>query len=414
MSIVSPLTRRPAVREGAAMADHDQAVRPFSDEEYRGRAARVREDMRRRSVDVLLVLSPPNLYYLTGFESIWYPPRAPVGVIVARDDERLVFVDYERHETLVERVAHYDEAVFYSYANAIDEILAAVRARGWASATIGIERWTQSPGAPLVDRLADGLAADGADVVAGDWIVDHVRLVKSAAELECVRRAAQIVDIAVGSLGEYVRPGRTELEIAAHINSVMAGQGGEEAAIRTMVSAGPDVWCRTHSPPSRRPVAEGDVMYVDACGVYNRYHVDVCRTFAIGRDHRGAREILAVTAGSVEAVQAAVRPGDPLDVAQRVAEDYVHSRFPPEKVWWVGGYALGIAIPPNWVGHTYLANDAFEQFTWQPGYLTNYENVLFDREGGFTASYMESLLMGPERIEVLSTLPRELTVLAAR
>ena len=75
--------------------------------------------------------------------------------------------------------------------------------------------------------------------------------------------------------------------------------------------------------------------------------------------------------------------------------------------------ALGIAVPPNWVGHTYLSNDAFEQFTWEPGYLTNYENVLFGRDAGFTASYMESLLMGPERIEVLSLLPRELTVLPA-
>jgi Xaa-Pro aminopeptidase len=395
-------------------ASPDGDPRPFSTEEYRDRARRVRDEMVRRSVEVLIVLSPANLYYLTGFESIWYPPRAPVGVIVACDDERLVFVDYERHETLVERIAHYDEAVFYGYANSIDEILSAVRARGWASSTIGIERWTQSPGAPVVDQLADGLSAGGAQVVAGDWIVDRVRLVKSASELECVRRAAGIIDMAIGSLAEYVRPGRTELEIAAHINSVMAARGGEEAAIRTMVSAGPDVWCRTHSPPSRRPVADGDVMYVDACGVYNRYHADVCRTFAIGRDHRGAREILEVTARSVEAVQAAVSPGDPLDVAQRVAEEYVHSRFPPEKVWWVGGYALGIAMPPNWVGHTYIGNDAFEQFTWQPGYLTNYENVLFDRAAGFTASYMESLLMGPERIEVLSTLPRELTVLAAR
>jgi Xaa-Pro aminopeptidase len=392
-------------------ASPDGDPRPFPTEEYRDRARRVRDEMERRSVEVLVVLSPANLYYLTGFESIWYPPRAPVGVIVARDDERLVFVDYERHETLVERVAHYDEAVFYGYANSIDEILSAVRARGWASATIGIERWTQSPGAPVVDQLADGLSAGGAQVVAGDWIVDRVRLVKSDSELECVRRAAGIIDTAIGSLAEYVRPGRTELEIAAHINSVMAAQGGEEAAIRTMVSAGPDVWCRTHSPPSRRPVEAGDVMYVDVCGVQSRYHVDVCRTFAIGRDHPAARAILEQTAGSVDAVIAAVKPGDPLEVAQRAAEQYVFSRFDRERVWWVGGYALGIAMPPNWVGHTYLANDAFERFTWEPGYVTNYENILFDRDAGFTASYMETLLMGPERIEVLSTRPRELTVL---
>ena len=102
-----------------------------------------------------------------------------MGVIVAREDERLVFVDYERHRTLVERVALFDDAVFYDYATAVDELCAAIVERGWASATIGVERWTASPGAPLVDRIADEIAARGASVVAGDWIVDRVRLVKS-------------------------------------------------------------------------------------------------------------------------------------------------------------------------------------------------------------------------------------------
>jgi hypothetical protein len=97
----------------------------------------------------------------------------------------------------------------------------------------------------------------------------------------------------------------------------------------------------------------------------------------------------------------------------------VFSRFPREQVWWVGGYALGIAMAPNWVGHTYLSNDAFEQFMWEPGYVTNYENVLFEPyttvagqpRGGYTASYMETLLMTEHGIEVLSKLPRTLTVL---
>src|SRR5207237_4953421 len=95
--------------------------------------------------------------------------------------------------------------------------------------------------------------------------------------------------------------------------------------------------------------------------------------------------------------------------------EYVFSRFPPEQVWWVGGYALGIALPPNWVGHTYLSNDAFEPFTWEPGYVTNYENVLFgwdnhvcqpdERRTGYTPSYMETLLMTEHRLQVLSQVP---------
>jgi Xaa-Pro aminopeptidase len=300
--------------------------------------------------------------------------------------------------------------VFYGYENVLDTIAETFRERGWVEGAIGLERWSPAPGAPLLDDLGSRLGRLGGRIVSGDWVVDRVRLVKSPAEIECVRRAGAIVDAAFDDLVEHVRPGQTELEIAARLDTVMAEQGGERAAIQTMVSAGPGVWCRTHAPPSRRPVEVGDVMYVDACGVVNRYHADVCRTFAVGRVHPEARAILEVTSQSVDEVRRAVQPGDPLDVAQRVAEEFVFSRFPREQVWWVGGYALGIAMSPNWVGHTYLSNDAFEQFTWEPGYLTNYENVLFDRDAGFTASYMETLLMTETGIEPLSTRPRTLTV----
>lgn len=105
--------------------------------------------------------------------------------------------------------------------------------------------------------------------------------------------------------------------------------------------------------------------------------------------------------------------GDPLNVAQKAAEEYVFSRYPRDRVWWVGGYALGIALPPSWVGHTYLSGDAFEDFTWEPGYVTNYENIVFDRDAGYTASYMETLVMTERGVEVLSRLPRTLTVLGA-
>ena len=82
-------------------------------------------------------------------------------------------------------------------------------------------------------------------------------------------------------------------------------------------------------------------------------------------------------------------------------------------MWWVGGYALGIAMPPNWVGHTYLANDAFEQFTLGAGLRHQLrEHPVRPRRVLHRVSYMETLLMGPERIETLSALPRTLTVLS--
>ena len=42
--------------------------------------------------------------------------------------------------------------------------------------------------------------------------------------------------------------------------------------------------------------------------------------------------------------------------------------------------------------------------------MTNYENIVFDRERGFTASYMETLLMTTDGVEALSRHSRELAV----
>ena len=118
-----------------------------------------------------------------------------------------------------------------------------------------------------------------------------------------VRRAAEIVDAAVGDRSpSYVRPGRTELEIAAQLNSVMAElrRRGARHPHHGLGRAGRLV-PHPLAARSRRPVERGDVMYVDCCGVVDRYHVDVCRTFAIGRDHpRRARDPRRRPRGSVE------------------------------------------------------------------------------------------------------------------
>ena len=75
--------------------------------------------------------------------------------------------------------------------------------------------------------MAEAIAATGARVVDGDWMVDRVRLVKSPAELERVRRAAEIVDAAFAALPGEVRPGMTELQIASRLDGLMAEPGGE-------------------------------------------------------------------------------------------------------------------------------------------------------------------------------------------
>jgi Xaa-Pro aminopeptidase len=366
--------------------------------------------MARRGIDVLLVTSPANLLYLTGYAAIWYPWRLPLGAAVVREPATVLFFDWTRHEGYARLHALFDDLVLLEYGGAPEAVARALADRGLAGGSVGLERWGPTPAAPIVDGVADALRAKGARIAEGDWIVDRVRLAKSPAEVQRIRRAAEMADTALLALRAELRPGMTELEVSARLIALLVEAGSELAACNPLVSSGPTAWCDNHAAPSHRRLDDRDVVCVDVCGVVDGYHANLSRTYAVGTVNRRAREMLALVADSVGELQREARLGDGPERAAAAAERYVRDRIPAERIWWVGGYSLGLALPPSWVGHTYLANDGLERTTWQDGYVSNYETILLDREDGFEAATIDTLLMTAGGLEVLSKLPRELLV----
>jgi Xaa-Pro aminopeptidase len=384
---------------------------PFTDAEYVDRLRRAREEMAVHGLDALYVTSPANIFYLTGYESIWYPPRLPIGVVVVREPERTIFFDWIRHEDYARLHTRCDEFVFFEYhdqADPIETVGTAFRDRGLADAVVGVERSGHIPPGPIVDAMAEILAAGGAEIRSADWIVDDLRLFKSAAELERIREAAEIADAAYEQLGEQLRPGLTELQVCGLVHKLLADQGSEVAACSPLVNSGPTAWMDVHSFPTRRELVAGDTLSIDSCAVVDRYHANLCRTFSIGEPNPDAVAALDAAAGSIDELCRLARVGDGPETAAAAAERWVLDRVPAEKVWWVGGYALGIALPPHWVGNAYLANDGLTSITWQPGYVSNFENILVDKEAGFEACTIDTVVMTEEGLEVLSRHPRGL------
>jgi Xaa-Pro aminopeptidase len=381
---------------------------PFSVAEYRDRHARVRAAMEERGLDLLYVTSPANLFYLTGYEAIWYPNRLPLGVVVDRACPEVVFFDWTRHAAYVSTRVLCDEVVFVDYGLAPQQVAGAFAEFGWTKRVIGMEWCSLNPAAPVMSAVADLLRQMGSTLVSGDWVIDQIRLYKSAAEIDRIRRAAAIADGAMLQLQGELRPGMTELEVSARLTGLLAGRGSEVAAMAPLVNSGPGAWSATHAFPTRRALETGDVVAVDCCAVVDRYHANLGRTFAVGRPNPRAARMLDLAAGSVFELQRAARTGDGPEAAAAAADRYVRQRVPAENVWWVGGYSLGIAFPPSWVGHTYLANDGLEKCRLLPGYVSNYENVFVDREHGFEAGNIDTMVMTERGLEVLSSVPRGL------
>src|SRR5699024_5772195 len=87
----------------------------FADAGYAARLPRVRTELAAHAIDLLLVTSPANLHYLTGYEASWYPPRLPVAVAVWADRDDTLFFDWVRHRDHVEHTTICDEAVYFEY-----------------------------------------------------------------------------------------------------------------------------------------------------------------------------------------------------------------------------------------------------------------------------------------------------------
>jgi Xaa-Pro aminopeptidase len=381
---------------------------PFPLEEYRDRLSRVRAAMAARGLDLLYVTSPANLFYLTGYEAIWYPNRLPLGAVIDAASPEVVFFDWTRHEAYVSTRVLCDQIFWLDYGRAPEMVASAFDQLGWGHRVVGLEWLSPNPSAPVMTAVADLLRERMSTIVGADLLVDNIRLYKSVAEIERILRAAAIADAAMLQLQADLHPGMTELEVSAHLSALLASRGGEIAAMAPLVNSGPTAWADTHAFPTRRQIQKGDTVTVDCCGVVDRYHVNLGRTFYVGEPNTRAAAILRLAADSILELQRHARPGEEPQGAAAAAEQQVRERIPAEQIWWVGGYSLGIAFPPSWVGHTYLANDGPEKCRLSPGYLSNYENVFMDREDGFEAAYIDTILMTDSGLEILSQIPRVL------
>lgn len=400
---------------------HDQIdwQQPFPAEEYTARRAKVRSALSEAGLDAILVTTPANITWLTGYDMIWYHLQNLTGLLVQADSDETVFFDSSAHTTIISTTPEIREVIYVDAAavsGTVDESIAAVVGgiadKKLGKSRIGLEMWGYAPHASVMEALALALRAGGATVEDHWTLVEKKRFIKSDLEILHVRKAAEIADLAMSAARDFIRPGVMETEIEGVIMGTMMKAGGGYPGIRTMLGSGPRSGTH-HSSPTRRKIKQGDMVFVDFCGCYDRYHVNCNRTFSVGEPDSRWTDLMTKAASCIDTIQSEVKLGDPLSSVDAVAQRYTDEAGIRKYVWWVGGYAQEIALPPDWCGNHWL-NPRFDMGDppLQPGMVFNLENqfdVWEDWPGGSGCAYIETFLVTEDGLEVLSKLPRTLT-----
>ncbi len=198
--------------------------------------------------------------------------------------------------------------------------------------------------AMMVLRLREALP--GARQVLASTVLNGLRIRKSPAEVAALREAGAAIDRVHRQVPGWLRPGRTEREVAADISAAILAEGHAQVDF-AIVASGPNA-ASPHHEPAGRVLAPGDAVVVDIGGTMpSGYCSDCTRTYAIGEPPPAFAAYYRVLKDAQDAACAAVRPGVTAEAVDAAARDPITSAGYGEYFIHRTGHGIGLESHEN-------------------------------------------------------------------
>ena len=385
----------------------------FSREEFAARLAKVKAEMAKRRLDVLVVTDPSNIFYLIGYDSwSFYTPQA---LVVAADAEFPTWVGRFMDAASVRRITFLTEDYIRpypdSYVQAADrhpfQLLAQlIEEKGWSRKSIGFESDSYFYSIRAHNALTSGLP--NARFVDADLLVNWIRLVKSAQEITYLTEAGQIVERMLARAMEVIAPGVRECDVVADLfQSQIRGTptaGG-------VYSTSPMFFCageRSNEPHSvwgDRPLEKDTPINLEMAGVRHRYHGPISRTFYLGEPPKAYYDLAAGVVEGLDAALDAVKPGKTCEEIELVWRRTI-AKHGIEKESRIG-YPIGIGFPPTWGERTASLRPG-DRTVLQPNMAFHMMTGVWARNTGVTIT--QAFYVTETGHQPLTSVPRELIV----
>ena len=199
-------------------------------------------------------------------------------------------------------------------------------------------------------------------------VLRGLRMVKEECEIDALRKAGAAIDRVHARVPEFLRPGRTEADVAADIAEAIVAEGHSEVAF-IIVGSGPHA-ADPHHSYSDRELRMGDIVVVDIGGAYEPgYHSDSTRTYSIGEPRPDVAQQYSVLQRAQRAAFDAVRPGVTAKQVDAAARDVLAGAGLAEAFVHRTGHGIGLSVheEPYIVAGNDLPLTAGMAFSIEPG-----------------------------------------------
>ena len=385
----------------------------FTKEEYKQRLKKVQKSMQEKGIELLISQDTNNMNYLTGYDA-WSFYYAQCVIVHINSDEPICFVRAQdaggafiKTYLKKENIVIYDEKYIHTWpSHPYDALVDLLKKNKWDKLQIGVEMDAHYFTAYCYEKLRQGLP--NAKIKDSERLVNWIRVVKSNAEIDFMKKAAVISENAMKTAMDIINPGVRQCDAVAEIQKTLFKGtndfGGEYASIATLLPTGKGT-SASHLTASDEKFVKGEATVVELSGTYKRYHAPMARTVNLGKPEQ--KKIDAMNATN-EALEAGIEASKPGNTANDVAEKFwaILDKYKIKKESRTG-YSIGIGYPPDWGEHT-LNISKGDMTILKPNVCYHMIAVMQFGEWGVEAS--ESIRITEEGNELLCNFSRDLHV----
>jgi Xaa-Pro aminopeptidase len=349
----------------------------------------VRQAMAASGMGALVLSHLPNIFYVCGF-------TGSNAILLVLDDVLHLFTDgrytIQAHEEAPQSRVHIVRtALTEACGGFLRSHITRKRLRvGFEASSLNVAEW---------ERIKKAARPNIQWRPATD-LIENIREIKTAEELDIMRRSANLASEVIREAPDFVRPGLMELEVAAEIDYRLRRKGASGPSFDTIVASGARS-ALPHARPTEKRLQKNELVVLDLGAILRHYCSDLTRTVFLGhapaRIRRWYRAVQQAQQAAHDALRAGVTAGSVDQAARRLLNRhglgsyFVHGT----------GHGLGIEIHERpRVGRSQTQEiRAGNVVTLEPG-------IYVEGVGGIRLE--DEVAVHAQGTEVLTSAPREL------
>ena len=370
----------------------------FTETELAERRLRTCRAMADSGLDGMLLFRQESTYYLSGYDTFGYVffqclylgADGTMTLLTRAPDLRQA-----QNTSVIKDIRIWVDAPDANPAEQLKDLLAA---HGCQGKRLGVEYDAYGLTAANGKRLEAAL--DGfCTLTDASGLVSRLRVVKSTAEIDYVKRAAVLADDALDAALVTAAPGVSEGDILAEMQGAVFRGGGDYPGNPYIIGSSDDaLLCRYKT--GRRTLDANDQLNLEWAGTYRHYHAAMFRTMVFGRMPDQQKRMYDVAYDALMAVEAALRPGNIVGDAFRAHADVIDKAGMHQHRLNACGYSLGTTFPPNWMDWPMLYADNPVEI--EPGMVYFCHMIIFDSDAKLAMCLGETVLTTDGAAERLS------------